>query len=291
VDDRTDDCASGAMMPLAPAAEVQKTTFSDDCRQEGIFSNNFEAPACALFRELSMNPGRPFLSEDELVVACNFLALQAARVPLSKQRYEEMIVQNGREFLRRLATSPEFHQEVACACASAGVGFLSQEEVRDLIDSEQVQTVANKNALAVSILRLTVAVYEQIAPMRATLWYADGPDWFVCSDHPVALFYSMLGNIFENPLALEWPQVRLLTDMIYMPIARNVALVLHQIPNVPNVQRALPEMVGLVNILTISQARRAAFSSAPDFVCTLDGGKLGNAQQGIREIRRVRRIR
>jgi hypothetical protein len=35
VDDRTDDCASGAMMPLAPAAEVQKTTFSDDCRQPG----------------------------------------------------------------------------------------------------------------------------------------------------------------------------------------------------------------------------------------------------------------
>jgi hypothetical protein len=33
-DDRTDDCAFGAMMSLAPrAAEIQKTTFSDDCRQ------------------------------------------------------------------------------------------------------------------------------------------------------------------------------------------------------------------------------------------------------------------
>lgn len=121
--------------------------------------------------------------------------------------------------------------------------------------------------------------------MRATLWYADGPDWFVCSDHPVALFYSMSGDIFEDPLALEWPKVQLLTDMIYMPIARNVALVLHRIPDVPHVQRALREMVGLVNILTISQARRAAFSSTPGFVCMMQGGQLGNAQQGIAEIR------
>src|SRR5438067_12677172 len=32
-DDRTDDCAFGAMMSFVPPAHLQKTTFSDDCRQ------------------------------------------------------------------------------------------------------------------------------------------------------------------------------------------------------------------------------------------------------------------
>jgi hypothetical protein len=75
--------------------------------------------------------------------------------------------------------------------------------------------------------------------------------------------------------------------MIYMPIARNVALVLHRLPNVPTVQRALREMVSLVNILTMSQARRGVFSPTPDFVCTLHTGVLGNAKQGIAEIRKL----
>ena len=67
----------------------------------------------------------------------------------------------------------------------------------------------------------------------------------------MAVFYDMAGNIFEDPSALEWPKMRLLTDTIYMPIAKDVALVLHRIPNVPTVQRALREMVSLVNIFTM----------------------------------------
>jgi hypothetical protein len=200
-----------------------------------------------------------------------------------------MIVQNGNGFLHKLATSPEFHQEVARA-AAAELGdkdFLSQEDVQKLVAGGELQTVAEKSGLSIGILRLTVTILEEIATMRATLWYADGPDWFVCSDHPVALFYSMEGNIFEDSSALEWPKVHLLTDSIYMPISRNVALVLHRIPNVPTVQRALREMVGLVNIFTMSQAQRGVFSPTPDFVCNLQGGVLGNAQQGIAELRKL----
>jgi len=258
---------------------------------EGVFGERFESPACDLFKTLSDRPGRPFLSEDEIVIAMKFLALQAARVPRSRAKYEEMVVRNGKDFLHKLATSPEFHQEVARAAADLGDDFLSQDDVQKLVGSGELQTVADKTSLSIGILRLTVAILEEIATMRATLWYADGPDWFVCSDHPVALFYDMAGDIFEDPFALEWPKVRLRTDPIYMPIARNVALVLHRIPNVPSVQRALREMVSLVNILTMSQAMRGVFSPTPDFVCTLQGGASGRAQQGIAEIRSLHDVR
>src|ERR1039457_3849990 len=36
---------------------------------EGIFGEQFEGPACVLFKTLSDNPGRPFVAEDELVIA------------------------------------------------------------------------------------------------------------------------------------------------------------------------------------------------------------------------------
>jgi hypothetical protein len=44
---------------------------------EDIFSKNFEAPACALFKDLSATP-RVFSNEDELSIVIIFVALQAA---------------------------------------------------------------------------------------------------------------------------------------------------------------------------------------------------------------------
>src|SRR5690242_7587342 len=98
--------------------------------------------------------------------------------------------------------------------------------LRDLVESGEIKTIADKTGLSVSILHLTSAIIDQIVSMKVTLWITSGPDWFICSDHPVALFYTMSGDVFVDPAALESPKVELFADSIYMPIAKSVALVM-----------------------------------------------------------------
>jgi len=89
-------------------------------------------------------------------------------------------------------------------------------------------------------------------------------------------------------MALENPRVELLSDSTYMPIAKNVALVMHRFSDVPPAQPAHKQMVALVNAMTIMQAQRNIFSCTEDFVCRLPGGGLGNAQQSIEALRSYR---
>ena len=252
---------------------------------EAVF-HEFETPACALFKTLSAHPGRPFTTEGELAAALEFVALQAARVPQSKAKYESLIVDSGRMFMNKVAYSPEFFQEVVTAAERTGVldDSIRQDSLREAVESGEIKVATDKSHLAVGILRLTSAIFDQISSMRSTLWYADGPDWFVCSDHPVGLFYSFSGNVFDDPTVLENPTVQLLKDTIYMPLARNVAVVLHRHTDVPAVQRAHRRMVAVVNALTISQAQRFIFSPTPDFICFLPGGRLGNARESIESL-------
>jgi hypothetical protein len=257
---------------------------------EGIFNREFEGPACALFRTLSTNP-RPFVTEEEVSVAIKFLALQAARVPLSKEKYERLIIENGRRFLNRVANDPEFVQGLV----GAGVWDKSDVEtaqqgppLRELVESGEIQTEAGKTALSVGILHLTSAIVDKIVSMKVTLWITPGPDWFICSDHPVALFYSISGDVFDDPMALENPMVKVLADEIYMPIAKNVALVMHRLSDVPPAQPAHQQMVALVNQMTIMHAQRNIFSCTEDFICRLPGGRLGNAQQSVEALRSFR---
>jgi hypothetical protein len=79
---------------------------------ETVFKTQFEDPAHSLFKTLSGNPGRPFQTENELITAYNFLALQAARVPQTKDAYEKLIIQNGQAFLHDMAYSPHLQQRL-----------------------------------------------------------------------------------------------------------------------------------------------------------------------------------
>jgi hypothetical protein len=176
---------------------------------EGIFSRQLEGPACALFKMLSSKP-RPFATNEELAIAVNLLALQAARVPLSKGKYESLIIENGHQFLHKVAHDPEFRQELVDAGAldESDIETLKQgPSLLELVEREEIRPVAEKSILSVSILHLAVAIFEEIASMKATLWYSGEPDWFVCSDHPVWLPYSMAGNVFDDPMVLENPKV------------------------------------------------------------------------------------
>jgi hypothetical protein len=96
----------------------------------------------------------------------------------------------------------------------------------------------------------------------------------------VGLIYSVSRDASE-------PVVQLLPgfDSIHMPIARNVALVLHRLDNVPQVQRATREMVAVVNATTVAFAERFICSSTPDFFCRLPNGQLGNAEETMEALR------
>jgi hypothetical protein len=263
------------------------SVYVDGLRKDHLesFFQKFEGPACTLFRTLSLER-RPFLTEEEFSVAVEFLAIQAARVPLSKQKYGNLIIENGQEFFRQMAYSPAFFQAVADEAKLDESERRVGATLREAFESGGVKRFADQSGLAASIFRLALAIIEQIvgANMGATLWYTDGPDWFVCADHPVALFYSISGDMFEDPGALENPTVRLLTDSIYMPLARNVALVMHQLSGVPPAQLVPQAMVAVVNAMTLIQAQRNVFSCTKDFVCRLPGGTLGNAQESIKAV-------
>lgn len=257
---------------------------------ETVFSEEFETAACALFRTLGANPGRKFETEEELETALKFLSLQAARVPRSKSKYQQLIVNHGVEFMNKLAYSPEFFQEVAALAPRASMfeDSVEQSSLKEAIQSGAIKVVADKTSLAVGILRLTGAIFDRVGLMRCTLWYAEGPDWFVCSDHPAALPYTLSGNPLDDPTALIDPRVELLTDLIFMPLARNVALVLHKELNVPSVQRATSGMVAVVNAATVTLAQRFICSPGPDFICRLPGGRVGNAHETIRCLQELR---
>jgi hypothetical protein len=74
---------------------------------ENIF-RKFEDPACNLFKQLSANPGRPFRSEEDLLTAAMFLAVQAARLPQSKEKHKEWVVKDGTEFMNKIVYSDDF---------------------------------------------------------------------------------------------------------------------------------------------------------------------------------------
>jgi hypothetical protein len=250
---------------------------------EGVFAQ-YEGPACRLFAELAANPGRPFRSKGELETALLFLSLQAARVPLSKERFESAIKESGEKFMREIAYNRGFFEKVINIARQHGeVIDADQESLREAVDSGNLYVKADRGHIALGILRLMAAIFEQIGPLHVTLWYADGPDWFVCSDHPVGLFYTIqsLGSVEDVFMALEEPQVQLRFDTVFMPLAKNVAMVIHKQKDVPAVQRAHQRMVGVVNALTIGQAKRSIYSTTSDFVCGLPGGRLGNARETI----------
>ena len=250
---------------------------------EDVFQN-IEGPACALFKTLSANPGRPLLTELEVHAAMYFLVVQAARVPQSKRRYEDLIVDAGRSFMEQVTSSPEFFQRVTASAQQQGIVTerVEQSWLREGVQSGGIKVAADKTNVAIGMLRLASAVADQLEHMRWTLWYADGPDSFVCSDYPVGLFFSVSAdNVLEDPTAIETPKVRLLANTIYMPLAHNVAIVVHGNEDVPLVQRANQRMVAIVNAITVSHAQRFICSRTQDFVCVLPGGRLGNAQEAV----------
>ena len=138
------------------------------------------------------------------------------------------------------------------------------------------------------ILRLTDAILDQLDGMHYSLLYSDGPDWFVCSDYPVALYYelSIPNDLFERQRNIEWPKLNPMNSSIYMPLAYNAAVMIHRFPDRPTVLRADHHMVSLVNSLTISHAERFICSPTSDFTFLLPGCKqTGNATDAAAVLR------
>jgi hypothetical protein len=257
---------------------------------ESIFGE-IEGPACALFQRLSANPGRPFACAEELTTALWFLAIQAARVPQSKAKYERLIRENGQRFMQEVAYSQGFFQKVVSSATRFGLldGPVEQSSLRTAVESGEIKVVVDKTHVAVGMLRLADAIVDKLEGTRWNLLYSEGPDWFVCSDHPVGLFYEVSSNFLEDPATVDAPEVRFLNNSIYMPLAKNVALCSVGTADTGTAYRADNRMVGVVNCLAIAQAKRHVFSPAGEFVCRLPGGQLGNAAETMGRLRSLRR--
>lgn len=258
---------------------------------ESIFQN-IEEPACALFKTLSASPGHS-LTESEKDVALLFFSIQAARIPQSRDKYTKLMVDCGDRFMKEVAHSPEFFEKVMASAARQGlvVAKVERGPLQEAVDGRHIKPFISKNQSAVGICRLAESILDVIDGMHYTLWYSDGPDWFVCSDYPVGLFYSISAeNALEDPASVETPIVQLLTNTIYMPLAHNVTLVVHHNDAVPTAQRANRRMVAIVNTITISHARRFVCSMTSDFTCVLPNRELGNAKDAIETLKRFDRL-
>src|SRR5260370_3193141 len=253
---------------------------------ESLFEK-YELPASNLFKDLSANPGRPFRSEEELHTAAMFFALQAARLPQSKNKYEKWVVKDGTEFMNKVAHSNEFRQRLKVE-AGITISQGEQEELRKAVESGEIIVSADKNHVNVGMFWLTEAFLTAIDGMYWTLLYSKGPDWFVCSDHPVGVFYRLSGSVHDQPSVGWIPTIELLTNMhhLYVPLAYNVALVLHKEDYVKDAVCAHHRMVGVVNCLTVVKAKRFICSPGADFICRLPDGRLGNAKETIETLQR-----
>jgi len=95
--------------------------------------------------------------------------------------------------------------------------------------------------------------------------------WYVCSDYPVGLFYSL--TVSEDPLehqkAIEWPTLSPFKSPIFMPLAYNVAIAIHRSENIPTALRADRRMVARVNTVVVGYSQRFICSPSLDFTCVL----------------------
>jgi hypothetical protein len=253
---------------------------------EHVFEK-YELPACNLFKELSANPGRPFGSDEELSTAAMFFAVQAARLPQSKEKYKKWIVKCGTEFMDKVAHSSEFRQRLSVE-TGVTISDSSNEELRKAVERGGITVSADKNDVILGMFWLTEAFLTAIHEMHCTILYSKGPDWFVCSDHPVGVFYKLSGSIHDRPISARTPTIELLTNMnhLYVPLAYNVALVLHKEDYGKGALWADRRMVGVVNCLTVVKAQRFICSPGPDFVCGLPNHRMGNAQETIETLRK-----
>jgi hypothetical protein len=85
------------------------------------YFQKFEAPACALFRTLSANPGRALLTSQEREIMLSFVVTQAARVPQAKRKYERLLFDSRSAFAEEMAWSSEFFDRVMAVAERNGV--------------------------------------------------------------------------------------------------------------------------------------------------------------------------
>jgi hypothetical protein len=254
------------------------------------FFGQYEGRACALFRTLSTDPRRSLLTDEERETLTAFLALQAARVPQAKRKYEKLVFDSRGADANDVVNSPQVFDTFLSVAEKYGieVGPNFQSKLLEGLRDGHIFPVVHKTEASVGILRLTHAILDQLDGMHYSILYSDGPDWFVCSDYPVALHYelSVPEDLFERQRNIEWPKLKPISSSIYMPLAYNVAVMIHRLPDRHTAVRADRYMVSLVNSLTVSYAERFICSSTLDFTLLLPGGKqIGNAADAAAVLR------
>lgn len=254
------------------------------------FFGQYEGRACALFRTLSANPGRSLLTDEERETLTAFLALQAARVPQAKRKYEKLVLDSRGADANDVVNSPQAFDTFLSVAEKYGIEVAPdfQSKLLEGLRGGHIFPVVHRTEASVGILRLTHAILDELDGMHYSLLYSDGPDWFVCSDYPVALHYelSIPDDLFERQKNIEWPKLKPINSSIYMPLAYNVAVMIHRFQDRPTALRADHYMVSLVNSLTVSYAERFICSPAPDFTLLLPGSKrIGNAADAAAVLR------
>jgi hypothetical protein len=246
------------------------------------FFARFEGSACALFRNLSANPMRSLQTVEERETLSSFVALQAARVPQAREKYKNLVLDTRRADATDISTSQQALNTFINVAMRHGIEVTSDSlsKLLEGLRSGDIYPVVDKTEVSIGILRLAHAIADQLDGMYYSLLYSEGPDWFVCSDYPVALHYecAVPDDLFERQRNMAWPKLEPFTRTIYMPLAYNVAVMIHRFQNRPTSLRADRYMVSLVNSLTISYAERFICSPTPDFIFLTPGSKeIGNA--------------
>lgn len=244
------------------------------------YFGQYEGAAHALFQTLSANPGRALVNEQERDSLTMFLALQAARVPQSKRKYERLVYESRMADANDVAMSADTFEMFADVAQRHGIDLPSdfKTKLAEGINTGHIFPVVHQNERSVGLLRIAHGILDNLDGMHYSLLYTDGPDWFVCSDYPVALFYEcpMPDTMLERMENLEWPKLPPFERTIYMPLAYNVAVSIHR-SELPVTMKADRQMVAIVNALTVACAERFICSPTPDFICKLPGGNIGNA--------------
>jgi Protein of unknown function (DUF4238) len=89
------------------------------------YFGQWEGAATALFQTLSANPGRALVSQEERNILAMFLALQAARVPQSKRKYERLAYDSRMADANDVITSQETFEMFSSVARRHGISLPS----------------------------------------------------------------------------------------------------------------------------------------------------------------------
>ncbi|MHB1033717.1 MAG: DUF4238 domain-containing protein [Pirellulales bacterium] len=242
-----------------------------------------EGKQSVVLRRICQDKALPRNHEEAFAELLGFVAFTATRVPPMRAMFLEAMDRISKAELRATFAT-EAGREVFRRRAEAQIATLGPkdrafarrlldddpglEQFAALVNSERYEVSVDQTWLVQQALRNAIELRSVLSRRKWSLGVVqdDAPD-LVCSDSPVCLTWSTLGNGPHSP------GFGLLNTFLTLPLNRRLALA-SAFEELPAAHALSTADVAEINARTMECARQV-FSSEPDFVWKTEDGSMG----------------